>query len=136
METVRKVSYCYAITSNKPGEGARLLDTLRAAGVNLLVVHGFPSARKAQIDLVAPDAAALAAAAKAAKVKLSRPKAAFLIEGDDELGAVAGVMDRLAAVKIGVTALTAVCAGAGRYGAILWVAPRDVKRAAAALRAV
>jgi hypothetical protein len=136
METVRQVSYCYATTSNKPGEGAQLLDTFRTAGVNLLAVHGFPSARKAQIDLVATDSAALAAAAKTAKVKLSRPKAAFLIDGDDEIGAVASVMDRLARAKIGVTALTAVCAGLGRYGAILWVAPRDVKKAAKALGAV
>jgi hypothetical protein len=136
METVRRVSYCYATTSNKPGEGAHVLDALRAAGVNLLAVHGFPSARKAQIDLVATDSAALAAAAKSAKIKLSRMKTAFLIEGDDAIGAVAGVMDRLAKAKIGLTALTAVCAGMGRYGGILWVAPRDVKRAAAALGAV
>ncbi|HXQ30280.1 MAG TPA: hypothetical protein VN848_13540 [Gemmatimonadales bacterium] len=135
METIRQVSYCYAMTSNKPGEGARLLETLRAAGVNLLLVHGFPSARKAQIDFVATDHATLAAAAKSAKVKLSRPKAAFLIEGDDEIGAVASVMGRLAAAKIGVTALTAVCAGMGRYGGVLWVAPRDVKRAGKALGA-
>lgn len=135
METIRQVSYCYAVTSNKPGEGVRLLETLRAAGVNLLLVHGFPSARKAQIDFVATDQAALVAAAKSAKVKLSRPKAAFLIEGDDEIGAVASVMGRLAAAKIGVTALTAVCSGLGRYGGVLWVAPRDVKKAAAALGA-
>ena len=32
-----------------------------------------------------------------------------------------------------VTAADAVCAGAGRYGAILWVKPRDVKKAAAVL---
>ena len=34
--------------------------------------------------------------------------------------------DKLAAAKINVTAVDAVCAGAGQYGAILWVAPRDV----------
>ncbi len=58
---------------------------------------------------MAVDSAALAAAAKSAKVKLSRPKTAFLIDGDDEIGAVANIMDRLARAKIGVTALTAVC---------------------------
>lgn len=31
------------------------------------------------------------------------------------------------------TATTAIVAGAGRFGAILWVKPRDVKRAAKAL---
>ena len=44
-------------------------------------------------------------------------------------------MATLGDAKINVTAVDAVCAGAGRYGAILWVAPRDVTRAAKALGA-
>jgi hypothetical protein len=42
---------------------------------------------------------------------------------------------KLAEAKINVTAIDAVCAGAGRYGAILWVAPRDVSKAAKLLGA-
>ncbi|MBI2561772.1 MAG: hypothetical protein HYW08_05100 [candidate division NC10 bacterium] len=42
-------------------------------------------------------------------------------------------MARLGAAKINVTAVDAVCAGADRYGVILWVKPRDVKRAAKAI---
>ena len=134
-ETVRKVAYYYTTASNKPGEGSRTLDALRRAGVSLLAVHGFPSARKAQIDFVPVDAAALLAAAKSAKIKLSKPKSAFLIEGDDRIGAMADVMGRLATAKISVTAATGICSGMGRYGAILWVKPRDVAKAAAALGA-
>src|SRR5881397_3534385 len=55
-DTIRRVSYYYTTISDKPGEGARLLETLRSAGVNLLAVHAFPSARKAQVDFV-PSAA-------------------------------------------------------------------------------
>jgi hypothetical protein len=40
----------------------------------------------------------------------------------------------MGAPKINVTAIDAVCAD-GRYGAILWVAPKDVKKAAALLGA-
>ena len=47
-------------------------------------------------------------------------------------GALAALLGTLAAAKINVTATDAVCAGAGRYGVILWVKPRDVKRAAQA----
>ncbi len=39
------------------------------------------------------------------------------------MGAVAELHRKLAEAKINVTAIDAVCAGAGRYGAILWVAP-------------
>ena len=42
---------------------------------------------------------------------------------------------RLADARINVTAVDAVTAGAGRYGVILWVKPRDYARAARALRA-
>lgn len=135
-DSIRKVSYYYTTISDKPGEGARLLATLRSAGVNLLAFHAFPSARKAQVDFVAADGTALAAAAQGAKIKLSKPKTAFLIDGDDRVGALADTMAKLGAAKINVTAVSAVCAGMGRYGAILWVKPRDVNKAAAALGAM
>jgi len=135
-DTIRKVSYYYTTAPDKPGEGARLLQVLRTAGVNLLAFHAFPSARKSQADFVPADATALIAAAKGAKIKLSKPKTAFLLDGDDRVGALAGTMAKLGAAKINVTAISAVCAGMGRYGAIFWVKPRDVAKAAAALGAM
>ena len=56
------------------------------------------------------------------------------MQGDDRVGAVADLLDRLAAAKINVTALDAVCAD-GRFGVIFRVAPRDVKKTAALLGA-
>jgi hypothetical protein len=44
-------------------------------------------------------------------------------------------MGKLADAKINVTAIDAVSAGGGRYGAILWVKPKDVVKAAQALGA-
>src|SRR5256714_13998804 len=103
-DTLRRVSYYYPTIPDKPGEGTRLLDALRRAGVNLLALHAFPSARKAQVDFVPSDAGVFAAAAKGAKIKLSKPKTAFLVDGDDRVGALAGVLGRLASAKINVTA--------------------------------
>lgn len=125
--------YYYTTVPDKPGEGARVLNALRSAGVNLLAYSGFPEARRTQIDFVPEDTAAFLAAAKAAKIKLTGPKKVFLISGEDRPGAVAGLYEKLAAAKINVTATDAVCAGMGRYGAILWVKPRDVKKAVAVL---
>jgi hypothetical protein len=135
-DTIRRVSYYYTTIPDKPGEGTRLLDVLRRAGVNLLALHAFPSARKAHVDFEPSDAVVFEAAAKGAKIKLSKPKTAFLLDGDDRVGVLAGVLGRLASAKINVTALTGVCAGMGRYGAILWVKPKDVTKAAAALGAM
>lgn len=135
-DTIRRVNYYYTTIADKPGEGARLLDALRSAGVNLLALHAFPSARKAQVDFVPSDAGMFTAAAKGAKLKLSKPKTAFLVEGDDRVGALANLLRRLGAAKVNVTAVTGLCAGMGRYGAILWVKARDVNKATAALGAM
>lgn len=134
-DTVRRVDYFYVMAPQKPGVGAALLAELRQAGVNLLAFSGFPSGRGAQVDFVPEDPAAFRAVARKAKWKVTGPRRAFLAMGDDRPGVIADLMQRLADAKINVTALDAVCAGSGRYGAILWVAPRDVTRATRALGA-
>ncbi|MGH7567393.1 MAG: hypothetical protein ACREL9_00245 [Gemmatimonadales bacterium] len=136
MDTIRKADYYYTIAPDKPGEGARILDVFRRAGVNLLAFHAFPSARKSQLDFVPADGIAFVAAAKAAKLKLSKPKTVFLIDGDDRVGAMAGLLGRLGAAKINVTAVEGICAAGGRYGALLWVKPRDVGKAGSVLGAL
>lgn len=132
-ETIRRVDYFYVVTPDKPGEGARALAVLKEAGVNLLAFTGFPKGRGSQLDFVPADPGAFVQAAKKARWKLSPRKTAFLVEGEDRIGAFTDVATRLAAAKINVTATNAVCAGAGRYGAIVWVKSRDVNRAAKAL---
>ena len=134
-DTVRLVEYFYVMAPQKPGVGAALLAELRQAGVNLLAFTGFPSGRGAQIDFVPEDGAAFRAVAKKAKWKVTGPKRALLVMGDDRPGVIAEFMQRLADAKINVTAIDALCAGSGRYGAIVWVAPRDVTKAARTLGA-
>jgi hypothetical protein len=127
---VRIASYFKMAAPDKAGEGARALSRLRDAGVNLMAFSGFPRNRRAQLDFVPVDPMAFKAVAKQAKLKVLGPKACFLAEGDDRPGAGAELMSRLAEAKINVTALQAISAGAGRYGAIFWVKPRDVKKVA------
>ena len=55
-----------------------------------------------------------------------------MIQGDDRVGAIADVVGTLANAKINVTAIDAIAID-GRYGALCWVAARDVKKAAQAL---
>jgi hypothetical protein len=135
VDMLRIVDYFYIQTADRPGEGAGILQHLRNAGVNLAVLHAFPAARRAQVNFVPTSAEAFKAAAKAAKWKVVGPKKAFVIEGEDRVGALADYFARLSHAKINVTAVAAVTAGAGRFGAIFWVKPRDVKRAAKVLGA-
>ena len=134
-ETVRKVQYFYVTVADKPGAGATALQVLRDAGVNLVAFSGFPAGRRAQLDFVPEDPKAFRAAAKKAGWKVTGPKTGFLLAGDDRVGVAADVLGKLAAAKINVTASDWVCAGAGRFGAILWVKPGDVARAARVLGA-
>jgi hypothetical protein len=134
-DTVRIVDYFYVSAPNKAGEGARALTTLKDAGVNLLAFSGFPQGRRAQMDFIPADPGAFKQAAKKAKWKVVGPKRGFLVQGDDRVGAVADLLERLGSAKINVTAIDAVSITDGRYGAIFWVAPNDVKKAAALLGA-
>jgi hypothetical protein len=133
-DTIRQVDYFYVLVPHKAGEAARALRALKDAGVDLVAFSGFPEGRRGQLDFIPTDVAAFKAVAKANKWKLVGPKRAFLIQGDDRVGAVADIVGILADAKINVIAIDAVCAD-GRYGALCWVAPRDVKKAAQALMA-
>jgi predicted amino acid-binding ACT domain protein len=134
-DTIRIAQYFYVEAPDQPGVGASMLATLRDAGVNLLAFSGFPSGRKAQLDFVPENAEAFRAAARAAKWKVIGPKKAFLVSGADRPGAIAELLTRLAQAKINVTAVDAVCAGGGTYGAIMWVDQRNVAKAAKVLGA-
>ena len=132
-ETITRVDYFYIETPNKPGEAARALTAIKDAGLNLLAFSGFPKGRRAQLDFIPADPVAFAKCAKKAGCTLSKKKSGFLIQGEDRIGAGANILNKLADAKINVTAISAVCAGKNRYGAILWVKPPDLKRAAKVL---
>lgn len=132
---VRKVGYHYITTADTPGEGARVLAALSDSGVNLMAFHAFPLGNgQAQLDFVPGDDRAFADAAKKANLSLSGPKTVFLVEADDRRGALAELLEKLAAAGTNVTAIDAVKAGP-RFGALIWVKEADVAKAAEALGA-
>src|ERR687888_581279 len=131
--TIRLAEYFYIQTRDRPGEAARVLSSLKDAGVNLLAFSAFPTGRRSQMDFIPEDPAVFRAAAKNAGWKLTGPKKVFLLTGEDRVGAMAELATRVAAAKINITATQAVAPGSGRFGALLWVEPRNVKRAAPAV---
>jgi len=135
-DRVRRVNYAYFIVPNHAGQGERITDQLREAGVNLLAYTAFPTrAGKAQVDLIAEDLAPIRSIARRNGWRLSDAKKGFLVQGDDRVGAVHNHLKKLAERKINITAIDAVAAGKGRYGMLFWVKPKDYARAATALGA-
>jgi hypothetical protein len=134
-DTIRKVDYFSTLVPNTPGQTFRVLSTLVSGGVNMLACTGFPQGRRAQIDVVPDDTRRFKTAARKAGLKFNPKKTGFLIQGDDRPGALADNLKALAEARINVTAVDGLSAGKGRWGAILWVKPKDVPKAGRVLRA-
>jgi hypothetical protein len=134
MESITKVDYFSASIPNKVGEGARVLAALRDAGVNLTALWGYPwKGGKVQLEMIPETGAGFAKAAKKAGLAVGKKQTAFFVNGEDRPGAVAEKLSQLAQAGISVGAVQAVCGGGGRYGAVIFLPQKDVRKAAKAL---
>lgn len=134
-DTVRKVHYFSTSVPDKPGQTFRVLAALVSGGVNLLACTGTTRGRRAQVDVVPDDTRKFAVAAKKAGLKFSEKRSGFMIQGDDRPGALADNLKVLAEAGINIVSVDGLSAGSGRWGAIVWVADTDVRRAGSLLRA-
>ncbi|MBZ5606759.1 MAG: hypothetical protein LAP38_00765 [Acidobacteriia bacterium] len=132
--TISKVDHYSAEILNRVGEGARVLGALRDSGVNLTALWAYPSKPgKAQLEMIPQSSPGFLKAAKKAGLKLSRKQTAFFVNGQDHPGAVAETLAKLSEAGINVGAVEAVCAGAGRYGAVIFLPQSDIRKASKAL---
>ena len=136
-DLVRKTDYFKALIPNKPGEGAKVLNALRAAGVALVAMWGYPMgarAKQAALELIPETAAGFGKIARKAGLEgVEKLSGAFLVCGEDRIGAMAEVLSKLADAGINVQSAKGISSGEGRFGAAVFVAPEDAKKAAKAL---
>jgi hypothetical protein len=136
MLSVRRVQYFYATVRGAPDEAFEILGHLAGQGVNLLALNTMPLGPDAmQLTLFPADAPRLQDAAKAAGMALEGPHSALLVQGDDELGALAKLHSQLHHAGVQVYASSAVTGGSGFYGTVLYMRPQDADRAAGVLTA-
>jgi hypothetical protein len=116
------------------GAAYRLLSQLAELGVDLLAFTAVPSGPTlAQFTLVPADPGKLIAQANAAKLPLDGPHHALLVQGDDEMGALAGVHERLANVGVDIFASSGVSDGRGAFGYLIYVREDEFEKAVRAL---
>jgi hypothetical protein len=132
--SIRRVSYFYATVQDEPGETHTVLSQLADLGINLLAFTAVPiGPHQAQLALFPEDASKMTDAVNQAGIPLDGPHPALLVQGDDELGALAGIHERLAAVGVNIYASSGVTDGAGSFGYVLYVRPEEYDRATDAL---
>ncbi len=128
-DTIRRVDYYYIEVPDRSGEAFRVLTGFKDAGVNLQAYCAFPiGSGKSQMDLVPENPTAFQQAAARLGLSLVGPKRAFLIQGEERIGAVAEVFEKLTTEGINVVGSQAVAAGSGRWAMMLWVKPADYDR--------
>lgn len=135
ISSVKDVEYFSIVVADKPGEARKLLEFLSEKSVNLLALTAFPLGEgESRIDFFPEDPAPLRQAAEDAEVPLVGPKRAFLIQGEDEIGALYDFHLKLYNARINVRACNGVVDGTGRFGYVIWVDPADYEEASKVLR--
>jgi hypothetical protein len=131
---IRIVEYFYVTVRDEPGEACRVLQDLACAEVNLLAFAAIPLGTNYMQLVVFPEhPQELARAAEQGDLALVRGQRAFLVQGDDRLGALIDIHHRLREVNVNVISSNGVADGRGGYGFVLHVRPEEFERAALVL---
>jgi hypothetical protein len=132
---VRRVEYFYTTVRDEPGQGYELLATLGRLGVNLLAFNAVPiGPERVQLALFPDDPRKLETEARKAGLHLEGPHPALVVQGDDELGALAGIHAKLRQSGVSVYASAGVTDGRGGFGYVMYLRPETVAAALEALR--
>jgi hypothetical protein len=124
--SVRTVDYYYTQVEDRVGKAYELLTELASEEISLLAFSAIPyGPNRVELTIFPNDASHLHAAAAKLGWKLSGPQHAFLIQGDDRLGALVDIHKRLLDAKVNIYASTGVTDGEGHYGYIIYVKDSD-----------
>ena len=132
--SVRRVDYFSATVKDRAGEGYQLLTTLADLGINLLAFTAVPiGPLHTHLTIFPDDTGKLAREAREDGLVLDGPHPALMVQGDDELGALAEFHRRLSDARVNVYASTGLADGSGCFGYIIYVRPEDYDKAVVAL---
>jgi hypothetical protein len=132
--TVRPLDYFYANVRDDLGAAYRVLSALAERGVDLLAFTAVPAGPVlAQFALFPADPGKLVAEARSAGLVLDGPHHALLVQGDDELGALAEVHEHLFRAGVDVYASSGVTDSRGAFGYVIYVRDDQFRQALDAL---
>ncbi|NNM04859.1 MAG: hypothetical protein HKO65_07125 [Gemmatimonadetes bacterium] len=133
-DAIRRVDYFNTTIRDQPGESYKLLAQLADMGLNLVAFTAIPvGPNQTQLTLFPEDSGAMEVAAQRAGMGMDGPHPAFLVQGDDKLGALAEIHEKLFDANVNIYASSGVTDGRGTFGYLIYVRPEHYGRAAAAL---
>ena len=131
---IRRVEYFYTTVRDQPGEAYKLLHLLTELGINQLAFAAVPTGPMlTQLAIFPEEPQKLINESRRAKLDLDGPHGALLVQGDDELGALADIHRLLYEAGVNVYASSGVADGQGSYGYVMYIRPEEFERAAQAL---
>jgi len=131
---INRVDYFYTTVKDQPGEAYKLLTALADLGVNLLAFNAIPlGSAGAQVSLFPEDSTLLTSIASKAGITLDGPNPALLIQGDDNVGVLAEIHQKLFAADINVYSANCVTTGKGTFGYLVYLRPDEYDKALSAL---
>ena len=131
---ITRVDYFYVTVKDQPGEAYQLLSTLADVGINLLAFTAIPAGPlRTQLTLFPEDSHKMSSAAQKAGLELDGPNPALLVQGDDQLGALAEIHEKIYRAGVNVYASSGVTDGEGDYGYVIYIRPEEMQKALSAL---
>ena len=131
---IRRVDYFYTMVEDQAGEAYNLLSLIAKVGINLLAFTAVPvGPKRTQLTLFPEDTHKMEKEAKNSGLILDGPHRALIVQGDDVLGAFAGIHEKLFQANVNVYASSGVADGIGSYGYVLYIRQEEYERAVNAL---
>lgn len=128
---IRPVHYYEATVRDTPGEAYQILQVLASSQVSLIAFSAVSSGSgQALLTLFPVEPKKLVAVAAESGLDLAGPHHGFLIQGDDQLGALVDIHRRFYESSINITSASGISDGRGRFGYIVLVPDADYERAA------
>ncbi|MCB0582865.1 MAG: hypothetical protein KDD10_26540 [Phaeodactylibacter sp.] len=131
---IRRVEYFYATVKDQPGQAYQFLQQLADLGVNLLAFTAVPvGPSSTQLSIFPEDSRNLIDLARHSGLRIEGPHHAILVQGNDEVGALADIHKRIYQAGVNIYASTGVATDKETYGYLLYIRPEAFERAAQAL---
>jgi len=126
---IYSVDYYYTTVEDAPGQGCKFLEMLAQEDVNLLAFNAFPVGRdRTQLVIYPLNSTWLGDLARHEGLRLVGPHHAFMVHGDDELGALTDIHQKLCDEEINISSSNGISDGRGGYRYIMHVHPDDYER--------